>query len=1028
MSIVLFSPDFSQNESELIAKDLFGITGSARLLPSERDQNFLITAGSRDKYVLKIANLKEDINYIKAETEVIDFLFNKTALTPKVIPNTKGELISTYTHNGNNYIIRMITFINGQVLGKVKRHSNELLFDLGKSIGTIDIHLCGYKNDTFKRDFLWDISNGLNVIKEYNSLVTDPILKETVLKIAESYRENVLPLEGSLNKSIIYNDANDYNILLTPDKNIYVNYQKVAGIIDFGDMVYSYTIVDLAVTTAYVVINEKNPLLCASEILKGYHSVNPLSETEIRALYDLICMRLAMSVCIAAYQQSIKPDNEYLNVSQQPIRNTLPEFASLNHSFVTETFRHALGMEPSEHISDVNKFLKTCNNFGSVVKNNFNAGNSLVLDLSIGSPLLSGDINENNEPELTRRLFSLLKRNGLTYGIGRYDEPRYIYTSELFNKSKEFGKSRTVHLGVDIFAEIGTDIFSPLDGTIFALNYNNQYLDYGHLAILEHETDKKDKFYTLYGHLGKQFSGKLSVGQSIKKGDKIAEIGAPSENGGWAPHLHFQIIIDPLGLGVDFPGVACPLDKDIWEIFSPDPNLILRIDNSLFPVDELTKDSTLEKRKSLIGRNLSIAYNNPVKVVRGWKQYLFDEMGNKYIDSYNNVAHVGHCHPHVVNAIQNQITVLNTNTRYLHDNIIKYAEKLTSYFDKSLNVCYFVNSASEANELAIRMMRYYTNAKDMIVLDAAYHGHTNTLIDISPYKHDGPGGKGKPDWVHKAPIADDYRGKFKRNDPDAGKKYAENVNDVIKNIQSKNKNLAGFICEVVPSVGGQIFFPDDYLGRVYDYVRKAGGLCIADEVQTGFGRIGSHMWAFEKFNVIPDIVILGKPIGNGHPLGAVITTENIANTFNNGMEFFSTFGGNPVSCAAGMAVLEVLEKENLMNNALVVGNYMLERLKPLVDKYKIIGDVRGSGLFLGVELVKDKTTLEPAAEEASFISNRMREYGILLGTDGPYHNVIKIRPPMPINPEDAKYLVDTFIKILDEDFERETSNDKRKKH
>ena len=1016
MSTVLFSPKFSTLQSETIVKELFGISGSSELLPSERDQNFLITTGTSEKYVLKIANLKENANYIKAETEVIDFLYNKTGLTPKVIPNLKGELISSYAWKDNNYIVRMISFINGKVLGKVKHRSDELLFDLGKSVGTIDKRLLDFRNDSFKRDFLWDIANGLNIITQYSPLINDAELKEAVLKISENYSKNVRPLENSLRKSIIYNDANDYNILLGPDNNVYSNYQKVSGIIDFGDMVYSYTAADLAVTIAYVILNEESPLKCAAEIVKGYHSVNPLTDAEIKVLFDMICMRLAMSACIAAHQQSIKPDNEYLNISQQPIINTLPGFASLNHKFVEETFRHALGLNPATGITSVVHYLKSYNNYGSVVKDKITDKNSVVLDLSIGSPLLDGDIEKNSEPELTHKLFGYFKSNGLKYGIGRYDEPRYVYTSELFNKSKAFGKSRTVHLGIDIFAEIGTGIYSPLDGTVYALNYNEAYLDYGHLVILEHETDKKEKFYTLYGHLGKNFTSTLAVGQLICKGDKIAEIGAPSENGGWAPHLHFQIIIDPLDLGVDFPGVACPVDKAIWEIFSPDPNIILGIDKSLFPSDELDKEKTLEKRKSLIGRNLSIAYNNPVKVVRGWKQYLFDEMGNKYIDSYNNVAHVGHCHPHVVNAIQKQVTVLNTNTRYLHDNIIKYAEKLTSYFDKSLNVCYFLNSASEANELAIRMMRYYTNAKDMIVLDAAYHGHTNTLIDISPYKHDGPGGKGKPDWVHKAMIADDYRGVYKRSDPDDGKKYALNVKEVIKNINAKNKNLAGFICEVVPSVGGQIFFPDDYLGLVYKYVREAGGLCIADEVQTGFGRIGTHMWAFEKFNVIPDIVILGKPIGNGHPLGAVITTEKIANAFNNGMEFFSTFGGNPVSCAAGMAVLEVLEKEKLMNNALVVGNYMLERLKPLVDKYKIVGDVRGSGLFLGVELVKDRTTLEPAAEEASFISNRMREHGILLGTDGPYHNVIKIRPPMPINLEDAKYLVDTFINILDEDF------------
>ena len=958
----------------------------------------------------------EDPAFLKAETETINLLFHKTNLTPRIIANLNGEMISEYNVNGKIYLIRLISFIDGTVLSKVKHRSKELYSDLGKSTAIIGKELLNCGNNIFKRDFLWDMANGLLVIEKYSPLVKDNTLRNVILNIAADYQEAVLPLESSLRKSVIYNDANDYNIILSGGNNIFSRNQKVSGIIDFGDMVYSYTVADLAVTIAYAIINEPDPLLCASQIIKGYNSTLPLEDNEIKVLFNMICMRLAMSACIAAHQQSIMPDNDYLNISQEPIKNALPSFASLNPAFAEEAFRLAAGYKPSADISHVIEYLKAKNDFGPVLKENITNENSTVLDLSIGSPLLDGDYNKNSEPELTKKLFAFLKDSGFKYGIGRYDEPRYFYTSELFNKGNKFAHSRTVHLGIDIFGETGTQVLAPLSGKVFALNNNNNYLDYGHLIILEHETDKKIKFYTLYGHLSKKSIERLSAGQSIEKGEPIAEFGLPDENGGWTPHLHFQIIIDHLGLGADFPGVACPLDKDIWEIFSPDPNLILKIDESLFPENELSKTDTLQKRKTLIGWNLSIAYNDPVKVVRGWKQYLFDEMGNKYIDSYNNVAHVGHCHPAVVKAVQEQVSVLNTNTRYLHDNIIKYAQKLTSYFHESLNVCYFVNSASEANELAIRMMRYYTNAKDMIVLEAAYHGHTNTLIDISPYKHDGPGGKGKPGWVHKAMIPDDYRGMFKRGDPDAGKKYAQNVKSVIDEIIKQNRKPGGFIAETVPSVGGQIFFPDDYLGRVYELVRQSGGICIADEVQTGFGRIGTHMWAFEKFNVTPDIVILGKPIGNGHPLAAVITTEKIADAFNNGMEFFSTFGGNPVSCAAGLAVLEVLEKEKLMANALTVGNYLLERLKPLVDKYAIVGDVRGSGLFLGVELVKDRTTLEPAAEEASYISNRLREKGILLGTDGPYHNVIKIRPPMPINLKDAEYLADSFIQILEEDF------------
>ncbi len=394
----------------------------------------------------------------------------------------------------------------------------------------------------------------------------------------------------------------------------------------------------------------------------------------------------------------------------------------------------------------------------------------------------------------------------------------------------------------------------------------------------------------------------------------------------------------------------------------------------------------IEARRRLLGRNLSIAYQNPLHIVRGSMQYLYDGDGRRYLDAYNNVAHVGHCHPEVVAAGHRQMELLNTNTRYLSDQILEYSERLTATLPESPSVCFFVNSGSEANELAIRLARAHTRAREMIVLNHAYHGNTTTLIDLSPYKHDGPGGQGAPSWVHKAPLP-------------TSAEDAHYVSDIIEELQAP---LCGFIAETMPSVAGQIVFPDGYLSRVYDAVRNAGGVCIADEVQTGYGRTGTHFYAFEKYDVVPDIVVLGKPIGNGHPIGAVITTQAIADSFDNGMEFFSTFGGNNVSCAIGLKVLEIVREENLEAHALRVGNHLLSGLHELNQRHKVIRDIRGSGLFLGVELV----------HEAGAVVNKMREQGILLGTEGPLHNVIKIRPPMPFSESNADQLVDTLDEVL----------------
>jgi 4-aminobutyrate aminotransferase-like enzyme len=424
----------------------------------------------------------------------------------------------------------------------------------------------------------------------------------------------------------------------------------------------------------------------------------------------------------------------------------------------------------------------------------------------------------------------------------------------------------------------------------------------------------------------------------------------------------------------------------------------------------MSKAETLASRQRLLGGNLSIAYQNPLKIVRGSMQYLYDDEGHEYLDAYNNVAHVGHCHPLVVAAGQQQMAVLNTNTRYLSDLINEYAARVIATLPESLSVCFLVNSGSEANELALRLARAHTRANDLIVLDHAYHGNTSTLIDVSPYKHNGPGGMGAPPWVHSVPLPDLYRGLYRRDDVEAADKYAQHVNEVIQRVG--NHRLCGFIAESMPSVGGQIFLPQNYLAKVYAAVRSAGGVCIADEVQTGYGRIGTHFWGFEKYGVVPDIVVLGKPIGNGHPIGAVITTREIADSFDNGMEFFSTFGGNNVSCAIGIAVLQTVLEENLQSNAELVGSRMLQRLREFMSQFEIIGDVRGSGLFLGVELVNNRDTREPGTDAATSVVNRMREEGILIGTDGPSHNVLKIRPPMCFTTLDGERLVETLARVV----------------
>ena len=414
----------------------------------------------------------------------------------------------------------------------------------------------------------------------------------------------------------------------------------------------------------------------------------------------------------------------------------------------------------------------------------------------------------------------------------------------------------------------------------------------------------------------------------------------------------------------------------------------------------------LESRRQHISASLSIAYREPLHIVRGSGQYLYDDRGRPYLDLVNNVCHVGHAHPRVVEAGARQMAELNTNTRYLHELLTRYAERLTATLPPPLEVCFFVNSGSEANELALRLARAHTGARDVVVVDGAYHGNTGTLVAMSPYKFKGTGGSGRPEpWVHVAPCPDGYRGLYRGSDRPAGEAYGDDVGEVVRRSPAP---MAAFFVEPLMSCAGQVVPPDGYFETAFKHVRAAGGVCVIDEVQTGFGRIGTHFWGFQREPVVPDIVVMGKPIGNGHPLGAVVTTRAIARSFDTGMEFFSTFGGNPVSCAIGLAVLDVIRDEHLQDRAGRLGRRLLDQLRDLMASRALIGDVRGAGLFLGIELVRDRETLEPAAAEAADLVNRLKDRGLLLSTDGPYHNVIKIKPPLVLSEDD----IDMFSRAL----------------
>ncbi|MGL4612251.1 MAG: aminotransferase class III-fold pyridoxal phosphate-dependent enzyme [Trueperaceae bacterium] len=990
--------------AERMARDIFAVEAKANALVGEYDKNFHLVS-PQGEFVLKLVHPNTERSVLELQTAALEHLATEdpSLVVPKVQRSGAGNFVETIEAPDGQRLAWLLSYIPGKLYAHVKPNTTELLESLGHVLAQFDKALLNFEHPTSRRNLKWDLAKA-EWIEEHFPDIKESSQRATVERILSYYKTKVQPKLSELRHSVIHNDANDYNVL--------VENSSVKSVIDFGDMLYAPTINELAIAAAYTLMGHADPLAALSSIVRAYHAVLPLTEGELELLFPLIQTRLAVSVTNSAIQKRLRPDDPYVVISEKPAWDLLEKLESIPHRLAYYYLLETCGFNIPNANEVVNVLKKHQRTFAPIL------GKALeyfhVLDLTPRGSLYSGDPRASQTAELSKAIEEEMRLANADVAVGRYGEPRLLYTSEMFARNNTpTSERRTVHLGLDLFAPEGTPVHAPLRGVVVAFAHNTTPLDYGPVIVLRHAVDGVT-FYTLYGHLSLESLNK-KVGQKILQGETFAAFGAAPINGDWPPHLHFQLLTDDLGLTTNFPGVAFPRELELFKKLCPNPNLMLGLPSEPLRVEILDKEAHTKERKTRLGRNLSISYHQPIVMDRAYRQYMFDDMGQRYLDMYNNVPHVGHNHPHVVEVATQQFKRLNTNTRYLNKELLRYAKRLTATLPEPLSVVFMTASGSEANELALRLARAYTNNYDMIVMTSGYHGHTTSMIDISQYKFGDPGGKGAPEWVHLVPVADGYRGQYKYGDANAGEKYARFVQQVIQDAKAKGRSIAGFICETFPSVGGQIVLPQDYLKHTYKHVREAGGVCIADEVQTGFGRIGTHFWGFEQQSVVPDIVVLGKPIGNGYPMGAVVTTPAIADAFNNGMEYFSTFGGNSVACAVGNAVLDVLEHEHLQAHALDVGNYLLEHMRPLVNKQAIVGDVRGSGLFLGMELVRDRTTLEPADTEARYVANRMRDFGILLGTDGPHHNVVKMRGPMPFAKDDADFFLEVLNQVLRED-------------
>ena len=986
-----------------LVHQLYGSDGLLSPLPGELDLNFIVRVNGTPQQILKVMRPDCWTPLVDMQIKALAHI-NAKAPEPalaRVLTTTTGEPFATCTDpDGESRLVWSTSYLPGTLYCRAQPRPIALLNALGRLLAHVANGLADFEHPALDRNLKWDLRRA-NWIDPHLDDIAETDDRRHIERIMRDYRGSVSSALAQLPSTAIHNDANDHNVLVDVGDPAA---PKLTGLIDFGDMVRAPVVCDLAIAGAYAVLERDRPFDALCALVKGYHAVRPLTEAEIALVYPLVLTRLAVSVTNAAITKKLKPDDPYVTVTEAPAWAFLRRTRRVHADWIEGLLRTALSLGVVEEADvTIDEITSASGTYAPILP--VELANARILDLGVdGQDAPQDPFQLTNAPLAPGEV-----------ALGRYREPRLVYNAPEFALGPHrISDHRTVHIGVDVFADAGTEVRAPTDASVCSVAYNPAAGDYGGVVVLGHRTKSGHRFYSLYGHLAKEVVERLRPGQTLNAGEAFARLGAEEENGGWPPHLHLQLSLRPFAPAHDWPGVVDPDELETGEAMFPNPAALLNLTDDVTLTPLPTIESLVERRQNHLGAVLRTSYTNPVLVVRGWRHYLFDALGRTYLDAYNNVPHVGHSHPRLSAAVSRQIRMLNTNTRYLHPARAAYVEALAALLPASLDTCFLLSSASEANELALRLARAHTGAKQVITVDAGYHGHTISAIDISAYKFNGPGGEGPPPWVHVVPVADPYRGPHRGLSTQTGRAYAHDVAAAVARIHAAGDELSAFICEPFPSVGGQIVPPDGYLAAVYDIVRKANGVCIADEVQTGLGRLGQHFWGFEQQGAVPDIVVLGKPLGNGYPLAAVVTTKAIAASFDNGMEFFSTFGGSTLACVVGLEVLKIIQDEDLTGHVERTGGHLLDRLRGLMPQHPIIGDVRGMGFFIGVDLVRDRDTRTPATDAARYVVDRLRDQRILIGRDGPDANVLKIRPPLTFGSADVDLLVDTLDAVLQE--------------
>ncbi len=957
------APAVSAGEAVAIARDHFGLAVTATPLGSQQDANFLLRGPAGDPAgVLKVANAAFSRVEIDAQDAATGVLGGAGVRAARNIAGPgRAPIAEIPDCSGGRLFARIIAFLDGGTMSGDRYVAPPRWAALGTLVGRVSRALADFDHPGVHRVLQWDLQHADRTIGLLSRYVTDPGRRHLVEAAAAPAWRTVADLAADLPTQAIHGDITDDNVVCAAAD------RSPDGVIDFGDLTRSWAVGELAVTASSVLRHAGGEPVAALPLIVAFDRERPLRDAEIAALWPLVVLRAATLVVSGNQQAAVDAKNEYATGALEFEWQIFERAVSVPAAVMTGLIAGALGRPAAPPPARLTPILA-----------GVPPGDVAPLDFSAQSDLVDG--GAWLDPDCEETAAARAMATGAPAAATRYAQPRLTRSVVLHSESPS-----TVPTGIDLWLAGPVPVTAPQAGVV--------------------ET-AADGEVVMAGAEGTVVLRGRSVRPTAPAGRAVGT-GAPLATAG-PGRVWLQVRTGPADLPV--PAFVRPEYAPGWLALTRDPVPLLGLAPAARPDGTEKAEDLVQRRGRALAGVQEQYYRRPPRIERGWREFLVSVDGRSYLDMVNNVAAIGHGHPELAEAVARQWRRLNTNSRFNYRAIADFSERLAATLPDPLDTVFLVNSGSEAVDLALRLAMAATGRRDVLAVAEAYHGWTYATDAISTSVADNPNAlTTRPEWVHTVPSPNSYRGDHRGA---AAGRYAPEAVAVIEDLTRRGHPPAAFICEPFYGNAGGIALPDGYLPAVYAAVRAAGGLAIADEVQVGYGRLGAWFWGFQGQHVVPDIVTVAKSMGNGHPLGAVVTTGAVADAYRTQGYFFSSAGGSPVSCVVGLTVLDVIERDGLQRNALVVGEHLRSRLADLAARHPLIGAVHGTGLYMGVELVLDPVTLEPAVAETSAICERMRELGVIVQPTGDRMNVLKMKPPMCLSTTSADFFVDMLERVL----------------